>query len=419
MASKINDHHHTASAEQAETPRLRGIWYRPLLMAGAFAVVASGYLLWIHGGAPASAWPWLGLGAASTLVFGLIRLATIDAHRWRRAAMASDDRYKRLVQTANEGVWIIDRHGLTGYVNPAMAAMLGYEAQEMVGRDRLEFIDPHWHSIGKRKLRGDRVDKRERFDVQLRRKDGSPVWTIVSTAPILHADQACGLLVMVTDISDQREAAMMLERNIESQRILLNELNHRVRNNLSAMVSLVDLSRGAVRDIDEFADTVGGRIQAMAKAHVLLVRSARSELPLSRLLGELLPMAHHDRVKVEGPSIAVAPGQVGPLAVVFHELLARSQQSGALATADGTIDLEWRIIDADDQIVRLELHWNERGAFGTPSSVSAQTEQIVAGLVRSDLRGSVQWDFRPDGASHLFEITLDRPRVIGDFATVN
>ncbi len=118
----------------------------------------------------------------------------------------SEEKFRRIVDTAQEGIWFIDAAGKTSYVNRRLADMLGYTEEQMRGRPVTDFLPPgctcveHYRDIG---LPGKAVD--ERGDCRIRRKDGSDLWTMISANPLVDdAGNSIGSLAMVTDITDRK-----------------------------------------------------------------------------------------------------------------------------------------------------------------------------------------------------------------------
>lgn len=135
---------------------------------------------------------------------------------------ASEKRYRRLIDTANEGIWTIDSQGRTDYVNQRMAQMLGYSVEEMLERSIFEFVDEASRREALQKMQQPNPDVTAQDDWQFRRKDGSALWTIVSTNPILiDTGEFVGTLAMITDVSDRKQAESVLQ---ESTRRVTNIL---------------------------------------------------------------------------------------------------------------------------------------------------------------------------------------------------
>ena len=127
---------------------------------------------------------------------------TAELSRVNEALRESEEKYRRIVDTANEGVWALDEHDCTTFVNARMAGMLGYKAEEMIGRTYDSFLfeeDRPDHAARVELLRQGKAGHHER---RLRRKDGHAAWTIVSSSPLLDAGGGFGgSFAMFTDIT--------------------------------------------------------------------------------------------------------------------------------------------------------------------------------------------------------------------------
>ena len=129
----------------------------------------------------------------------------------QEALRRSEQRYRRIVETAREGVWIHDVEGRTTFVNASMAEMLGYSVGELEGRPLFDFIEPELRAAFQVYLERRRQGIGETHDFQFRCGDGSPLWAIVSASP-LKDDQGrvIGVLKMITDITERRWAEQEL-----------------------------------------------------------------------------------------------------------------------------------------------------------------------------------------------------------------
>ncbi len=131
--------------------------------------------------------------------------------REKELVAASEARYREMLETAQEGVWLLDAAGVTTYVNRRMAEMLGYAAGEMLGQPLGEFLDDEARAEAARYLERRRRGVAERHDFRFVHRDGRDVWTIVASSPLRDgAGVAAGFLGMVTDVTERRLAE---ERN--------------------------------------------------------------------------------------------------------------------------------------------------------------------------------------------------------------
>ena len=133
------------------------------------------------------------------------------------ALQESEERYRRIVQTAEEGIWTIDASSLTDYVNPKMAQMMGYKAEEMIGRPIGDFLDDEGKALLTMHLKNRKNGISDQFEFKYMRKDGTPLWAFVSTNPITNsAGVYVGALALLTDTTARRAAeAAMHESNAQ------------------------------------------------------------------------------------------------------------------------------------------------------------------------------------------------------------
>lgn len=142
-----------------------------------------------------------------------------DRKRMEDALRESEARYRLIVETAVEGIWLIDRGAITTYVNPMMASMLGYSVDEMLGRSLYDFMDDAGRMDAQRNLERRSQGIRETHDFRFRHKSGSDVWTNVATNPIMDEQGTfVAALAMVTDITERRQTQAALLQSEERLR---------------------------------------------------------------------------------------------------------------------------------------------------------------------------------------------------------
>ena len=160
-------------------------------------------------------------------VVGVVDLSLDISERQRaeRALRASEARYRTIVDTAQEGIWMVDAETRTTYVNQRMADLLGYTTEEITGRSFLEFMDDEARALAARNFERRKEGVPERYDFRFRRKDGSDLWSIVSVNPLFsEAGQFVGALAMVTDITERKRAEDALRESEEKFRNLSEEI---------------------------------------------------------------------------------------------------------------------------------------------------------------------------------------------------
>src|SRR5215471_2624856 len=155
-------------------------------------------------------------------MIGLV--ANITARkRTDEAIKESEMRYRRIVETTNEGVWLLDSTLHNSYVNRQMAEMLAYEPEEMLGRSVFDFYFPDDVEQKRQVLKRREQGLREVIEERLRRKDGSELWVRIAATPVFNdKGEFDGALAMMSDITDRRRAEEKLQESEERFRLVAN-----------------------------------------------------------------------------------------------------------------------------------------------------------------------------------------------------
>jgi PAS domain S-box-containing protein len=200
-----------------------------------------------------------------------------------------------------------------------------------------------------------------------------------------------------------RTAALIIERNrAEDQRkrferhqqLLVGELNHRVKNTLAIVQSLVHQTFHGSHAPDEAIGRFEGRLEALAGAHNLLTRKNWESASISEVVeGAIAPFCSPIRCSIEGPEVAIPPQTAVSLALAIHELATNASKYGALSNNSGTIAVRWRVEDG-----KLDLTWTERGGppVAKPEKRGFGTRMIERTLA-AEFGGAVELGFAPEG----------------------
>jgi diguanylate cyclase (GGDEF)-like protein/PAS domain S-box-containing protein len=149
----------------------------------------------------------------SSHVFSAFVRDITERHRAQDALRASEARYRQIVETAFEGVWVIDSNNLTTFVNHPMADMLGYAPEEMLGKPVLTFMDADAQAAFAANRDGRQKAHQPTHEFRFRRKDGSELWALVESSPDKDAAGTyLGSLAMVTDVTERRRGQEALRR---------------------------------------------------------------------------------------------------------------------------------------------------------------------------------------------------------------
>ncbi|MDJ0386766.1 HWE histidine kinase domain-containing protein [Roseomonas sp. E05] len=193
----------------------------------------------------------------------------------------------------------------------------------------------------------------------------------------------------------------------ERQALLMREVDHRAKNVLAVVQSIIRLSQ--TDDPAHFAAAVEGRVSALARAHTLLARENWSGGDLRTLIeGELSPYIRSKRVVIYGAGIWLAPEAVQAIAMVSHELTANAVRHGVLSRAEGELTVRWTMLPNG----RLKLEWTEQSTTAAGEVQKPRRRgfglRMVDATVRSQLGGSISLEWRPEGLHCDMIIAADR-----------
>lgn len=283
--------------------------------------------------------------------------------------------------------------------NRAFLELSGYSAGEVVGRNCRFLQGPGTDPADVAKVR-QAIEAEREVTVQLLnyRKDGSSFWNELFLSPV--QDEEGRLLYFfgsAKDISKRRQA-----QDLEAEEYrLLREVDHRAKNALALVQGIVRLSRSD--DAKNYARQVQSRVDALARAHSILAAQRWRDVPLDRLIVSEAEPFGTKRISFQGPPVEIGPGQVQPLGLILHEMLANAAQHGALSSPGGTVTIRWRT----EGEAKLVLDWTEGGGPPPPEErTSGFGSAIINATVSRQLDGRATFDWKPTGLESRFELPL-------------
>ena len=238
------------------------------------------------------------------------------------------------------------------------------------------------------------------------RPDGSRVPFLAFPSPLHDSTGALtGAVNMLVDITDRKRAE-------ERRLLLVNELNHRVKNTLSTVLSIASQTLGGAPQLEAFE----ARLVALSTTHDTLTRNSWQHASLRQLIAqELAPYggAQPSRCRLQGRDIQLAPKAAVALGMAFHELATNAAKYGALACAAGQVRVEWAC-HGKSPLQKLHLCWSESGGppVAPPQRRGFGSRLIERGLAH-ELGGEVRMDFQPGGLVCTIELPLMSRRKAG------
>ena len=197
----------------------------------------------------------------------------------------------------------------------------------------------------------------------------------------------------------RRESAAR-KNSLDRQERLSEELNHRVRNNLASVLSLINITRHNAESVGTFADTLRARVRAMSEAHELLAQGNWEEVKLRPMLETILSQFvpwDPKRLRLTGPDITIRPGQTVPIAMSLHELAVNALGHGSLGKPEGILEVRWEEVTEMDEV---NLVWREIGTADKPveKKDGGRGLTLVRGFIEHELGGRMDWTMEPHGA---------------------
>jgi len=317
------------------------------------------------------------------------RTAELEASNAR--LLESEQQLRLATEAAEVGLWDIDNVTGTLFWPPRVKAMFGISPDVPVS---IADFDAGLHpddreATSKAYAAACDPAKRALYDVEYRtvgKEDGAIRWVAAKGRAIFDADGRCVRVIgTAIDITRRKEGE-------ERQVLLAREVDHRARNALAVIQSIIRLTRAG--SVDDYVQAIEGRIKAMARAHTLLSDSRWQGADLATLVSEELdPYRSGDRIAISGPDISLQPATAQGLALALHELATNAAKHGALSSADGKVSLSWQL--RPDAMV---LDWSESGGPRiVPPAAKSFGLRVIRASIEQQLGGEAMFDWDAAG----------------------
>jgi two-component sensor histidine kinase len=229
----------------------------------------------------------------------------------------------------------------------------------------------------------------------------APLWRYLAIT------SAIGGILLLVGLAFAVRMATTIARGEMLHDLLVEELNHRVKNTLAILQSIAAQTfRSASRpERDKFE----GRLRALAEAHNLLSTEKWQGSDLQDVVGRVLQpylLSNPERVRMFGPKVPLAPRLAVVLSMILHEIATNAAKYGALSNETGTVALDWEILEEDGKR-KLRLIWTEAG--GPPVSAPVQRgfgSRLIERSARDQLGGEATVDFLPRGVVYTVTVAL-------------
>ena len=327
--------------------------------------------------------------------------------RTQQALRETERQLSAVLDNASVSIFLLDEQLCCIYINAAAERLTGYSEEEIRGQ-RLHDVIHNKHPDGSDypidqcplHLAFSNNEKIQCEDVFVD-KDGQHYPVAVTASPVQDEEgNSMGTIVEARNISKRRRAE-------EHQKLLIGELNHRVKNTLAIVQAVAQQSFSGGRAEPEARQAFDARLSAVAGAHSLLTREKWERASLRAVVEAALAGCGADpsRVEIEGPEVSLAPRTAVSLALAFHELGTNAMKYGALSNSNGAVQVRWSA-DGSEEEQRLLLQWTETGGpeVAVPTTRGFGSRMIERGLA-AELGGEVAISYPPGG----LVCTIDAP----------
>jgi len=306
----------------------------------------------------------------------------------------SEERYRSLVDEANDIVATLDLDFRFTSVNPAVERILGYSPREFVGTTLREHVPPDQLTLHDAMLREKLEGKSSTtYEMQIFSKGRQRLTLEVNSKLIRDEDdKPSGIHAIARDVTERKQAEAR-------QTVLIRELQHRTKNLLAVTQSIVTNTLERTPSAARAKEAIVGRLHALSRAQEFVASGASGGVPMRELVDAELS-AFATQITVEGIPVVLGGPFAQQFALVLHELATNAAKYGSLSVYNGRLVIKWRIRQSDEPW--LEFSWQERDG---PRVERPHEQGFGSRLIASALHHEPKVNFDPRG----FEFSVAVP----------
>ena len=331
--------------------------------------------------------------------------AAVEHARAEAAIRDSEERFRQFSNASAAALWIRQADTLTmEFVSPAIATIYGTEPDRLLGdlARWAAMIVPEDRETALSRLQAASAGETVTHEFRIQRPtDGAFRWIRNTSFPLRDDRDIPRVGGIAEDVTEAKLA-------VEHQGVLLDELQHRVRNIMAMIRSMARRSADGAADVEEYRTLLEGRLLALARVQALLTRHANTGGSLRDIVeSEVGAQAHGGgQYELVGPDVQLSPKVVEVLTLALHELSTNALKYGALSVADGRLRVEWAPFEKRGR-TWLGLDWVEQGV--PPRQTAARRgfgSDLIEGKIPYELGGSGKITIETDGARCRLELPL-------------
>jgi PAS domain S-box-containing protein len=305
----------------------------------------------------------------------------------------SESLFRSMADNLPHIVWLHDADGRQEFVNQTFCDYFGVTREEMRDQKWRIFVHPEDAEDYAAEFAACVRDRRTfHGEVRVRNRAGEWRWLESWGTPRFDgAGRYLGHVGTSADVTDRKHEEQL-------RRLLLEELDHRVKNTFALVQAIANQSLRGDRPIEVQRAAFVGRLRALASANDLLTRENWEKASLSELVAEAVSSTGMaaDRFGVNGPDVVLQPRQAISLALALHELCTNAVKYGALSKDDGRVAVRWTVPENDPG--HLKLVWSEHdGPAVSPPDTRGFGSVLLEQALAAELGAEVRMEFRPEG----------------------
>lgn len=320
---------------------------------------------------------------------------------WENELIARREFADKLIDSIREGLVVMAPDLRVERVNQSFCEMFRIDPESAEGSKIYNLGNGQWDIPELRELLEDILPAQNAFDD----------FEVTHTFPEigrrtmrLNARQLDHMPRILLAIRDQTEE----RRHAEDQKMLIGELQHRVKNILANVQSIANATRRRSNSLDEFGESFTQRLQSLARAQDLLMRGPRGVVDMKQLLEQELE-AHgweeDGRLSFDGPTVKLTRGQTQPVAMVFHEMATNAIKYGAFSGERGRLDVSWALDDSG----WLQLDWHEKHvSLAGRQGAKGFGSRMIESSIQHSLNGKTTLEYAEDGLRCHMAFPIDR-----------
>ncbi len=341
-------------------------------------------------------------------------------HEMTAKLRASKEKYRDLVENLNDVIYALDSDFRLTYISPVITRLTGYRPEELIGKRFVECVTAADREqieaiFGKTACPVESMNAP--IDLRLEREDGQTRWVRISHRAVNEADTLCGYQGVMTDIHQRKLAEEQLRHSLEEKELLLRELQHRVKNNLQLVLSLVEMQalRSTHQAVSNAFENIRSVIHTMALVHSRSYASEQvDKIEMGRFIGQLIPELLKLRranlqidYSIETDTIWLGIDKTIPLSLIINELVINAIKHAFIGRSHGHLTVHLRRMNRfirlqfrDDgiglELASEDVDVNKDEYVSDPDSVTPRSKglglELVKTLVEGQLGGALTID---------------------------